>query len=83
MLCVSCLGFKPAHGRPDRSLRRPHPEARVPCKRPIMHRRPRSPLLDLLDFHLALLQIARKTSFACWIFVGFRARLNPCSYSED
>jgi hypothetical protein len=57
----------------------PLPEALVSCKRPIMHRHPRPSPLGLLDFHLALLQIARKTSFTCWIFVGFRVCLNTCS----
>jgi hypothetical protein len=37
---------------------------------------------DLLDFRLASLQIARKSSFGCWIFVGFRVAMNVCSHQQ-
>ena len=36
-----------------------------------------------MDFRLSSLQIARKRSSACWIFVGFRAALNVCSHPKD
>jgi hypothetical protein len=38
--------------------------------------------LDLLDFGLFSIQIAPKSSLACWIFVGFRDALNVCSHRQ-
>jgi hypothetical protein len=39
--------------------------------------------VDLLDFRLRSVRIASKTSFGCWISVGFRGGVNTRSHEED